>query len=73
MTNIFNHYWSDWAALKEGVLLSASKVVQENPLTTVDGIEIASDRQTNTSLVARPFLSFATLCSWIGFEVRFVK
>lgn len=42
------------------VLLSASEIVQENPLTPVDAIEMALDWQTNADLAVRcqPSLCF---------------
>lgn len=69
-----------WAALEEVVLLSASKTVQENPLTTINGSETALDRrwtgrQTQALLfgVDPPVVSFVSLCFWIGFGAEVTR
>lgn len=70
-----------WAALEEVVLLSASKTVQENPLTTINGSETTLDRQTSTSLAlrcrpSRCFICLPLLPDWLwrwGHEVGFGK
>lgn len=61
-----------WAALEEAVPLSASKVVREDPLTTADGAETASDRRTNTGLAVgrQPSLCFICPPFFFGFAVR---
>lgn len=70
-----------WAALEEVVLLSASKTVQENPLTTINGSETPLDRQTITSLAlwcrpSRCSICLPLLPDWLwcwGHKVGFVK